>query len=271
VIARIVTGVVLAILAVTAVLWAPKVVMTAVLVAAAGRCGVEVVRMSPVCRGRDHLVAGVLTAAIAAAPLFGWPVFALAIGLATALWLTSCMVDPGDFAHAAHRAALGALAFTYIGALVALQVATFQIGARDPAMPFDLGRAALLGTFAMVFMGDTGAYFSGKAIGGPKLYPLISPKKTVAGGLGGLVASMAGGAIFAAVLVPAVPWWQGVLVGMTCGLFGQIGDFAESLLKRAGGRKDSGNLLPGHGGLLDRVDGLLFAGTVVFAWLHWPG
>ncbi len=250
-----------------AVLWAPKVAMLTVLVLAAPRCGVELVRMFAPTRPGDRLLVAVLTLAIAASPLLGWPTFALVLTLGTVLWLSACLVNPNELAEAAQRAALGALALVYIGALVAMLVATFAVSRQAAGQSFDSGRAGLLGVLVMVFMGDTGAYFAGKAMGRHKLYPLISPKKTVEGGIGGLVASIGGGLIFATWLLPGTPLVQGAVLGAACGLFGQIGDFAESLFKRATGIKDSGALLPGHGGLLDRVDGVLFAAPVMYAYL----
>ncbi len=118
--------------------------------------------------------------------------------------------------------------------------------------------ASLLATFyplAMVITTDTGAYFCGKLIGGPKLAPRISPKKTWAGLLGGMASST----LIAVLLLPYMPWPETTLgaafLGIAIALLGQAGDLFESWLKRRSGIKDSGSLLPGHGGLLDRLDG----------------
>lgn len=107
---------------------------------------------------------------------------------------------------------------------------------------------------ALVWACDSGAYFAGRAIGGPKLAPAISPNKTWAGFIGGVVAA----GVFAAVLVI----FFGLPIGLAVAtpllaMFAQAGDLYESHLKRVAGVKDSGNLLPGHGGLLDRLDGLV--------------
>lgn len=115
----------------------------------------------------------------------------------------------------------------------------------------------LLYTFwamALVWACDTGAYFAGRAIGGPKLAPLISPNKTWAGFIGGVVSA----GIFAAVLV--VGFGLPVVLAIATpflAMLAQVGDLFESHLKRCAGVKDSGNLLPGHGGILDRLDGLV--------------
>ena len=111
----------------------------------------------------------------------------------------------------------------------------------------------LLTTFAA----DTGAYYAGSLIGGPKIWPAVSPKKTWAGSLGGLAASMFVSAAFGTALGTA-PWTDFALLGAALNIAAQTGDFFESALKRRQGIKDSGWILPGHGGILDRIDSLLF-------------
>lgn len=268
---RILTGLVLAPLLVALVLWGPKPAMLAVLVAAAAISADELVRMFPGIRRGDRLAVAALAAAVAAAPLLGPTALALTLALAMCLWLLACLAAPGTVEQGAQRGALGALALGYVALLIAMLVALFQMSAQAPGAPFDVGRGGLLGLFVMVFMGDTGAYFAGRAFGRHKLYALVSPKKTVEGGVGGLLASIAGGAILSTWLLPTLPLRDAMLLGAACGAFGQVGDFAESLFKRATGTKDSGALLPGHGGLLDRVDGVLFAGPVLLAYLVWSG
>jgi phosphatidate cytidylyltransferase len=108
---------------------------------------------------------------------------------------------------------------------------------------------------------DTGAYLTGRAIGRTRLLEHISPSKTVEGLVGGLVAGTVGAGIGAA-LVGLDPWHP-LLIGPIVGLAAQLGDLAESLLKRAAGRKESGFLVPGHGGVLDRLDSFLFAAPVL--------
>ena len=118
----------------------------------------------------------------------------------------------------------------------------------------------LLATFAC----DTGAYFVGKAIGRTPLAPNISPSKTREGAAGGLVAAVvACVALDAALGLPAV-WWQATLLGVAFGVVGQLGDLAESRIKRIAGVKNSGRLMPGHGGVLDRLDSLMFNLVVLY-------
>ena len=123
---------------------------------------------------------------------------------------------------------------------------------------------------AMMFawMGDTGGYFAGKGLGGPRLYPAVSPNKTWAGAVGGLVGSMLGSVVAHFTFLPALSLAQGLVLAVVAGALGQVGDLCESILKRSAGVKDSGALLPGHGGILDRIDALLFCGLTLFAALQ---
>ena len=111
----------------------------------------------------------------------------------------------------------------------------------------------------VVFAGDTGAYFAGRAFGRHKLAPVLSPKKTWEGAIGGAIASVGGGFLCQALLLPDLAAWQVVVLALPAAVLGQVGDLCESALKRSTGVKDSGRILYGHGGMLDRVDGLIFA------------
>jgi phosphatidate cytidylyltransferase len=127
--------------------------------------------------------------------------------------------------------------------------------------------AALMISFAIVWLGDTGAYFAGRSLGRHKLYELISPKKTVEGAVGGLLASVLGAWGMAAWIHPYLAPWKVITAAVLGGVVAQCGDLVESAFKRAYGVKDSGKLLPGHGGVLDRLDGFLFAAPVLAALL----
>ena len=133
----------------------------------------------------------------------------------------------------------------------------------------DLGLFAVFYVLATTFLNDTGAYFAGRAFGRHKVAPSISPKKSWEGLIGGIVTAGLAAVVIKFVtelFFHPVPYGYialGVL-GMGCGLVGFFGDLVESLLKRDADVKDSGSLLPGHGGMLDRIDGLLF--TLPFAY-----
>ena len=117
---------------------------------------------------------------------------------------------------------------------------------------------------AVVAATDTGAYISGRCIGGPKLAPRISPKKTWAGLLGGMSCGVVASYLLSPKLFIPSNLPEAIAVGMIISVISQLGDLFESWMKRKAGVKDSGTLLPGHGGLLDRVDGLLLAAPVYF-------
>lgn len=129
----------------------------------------------------------------------------------------------------------------------------------------ELSGGWLFVTLAIAFGSDTVAYAFGRLFGRHKLYPAVSPKKTVEGAFGGLVGGVLATAGCGSLwLLPQLPIGHAVILGIVGSAFGQVGDLVESLIKRGYGVKDSGNLLPGHGGMLDRVDALLFVGPVVY-------
>lgn len=118
--------------------------------------------------------------------------------------------------------------------------------------------------FAMVMMTDTGAYYVGRTLGRHKLAPRISPGKTIEGAIGGFVMAVVTGALCKVIFFHEIALTHAIALGAAIGLVGQIGDLAESMLKRGAGVKDSGNLLPGHGGMLDRIDSILFCAPLLY-------
>ena len=135
-------------------------------------------------------------------------------------------------------------------------------------------------TFAVPLLGDTMALFTGSAIGGKKLCPVVSPKKTVAGAIGGLAGSLlAALAVWlislAACNEPTLArlpaWWQYILLGLIGGVVGQLGDLFASLVKRHSGIKDFSNLFPAHGGMLDRLDSVLFMAVLMYCFRLFVG
>lgn len=134
-----------------------------------------------------------------------------------------------------------------------------------PLIKRDLGAHWLTVTLATAFLSDSVAYFVGRAVGRRPLYPAVSPNKTIEGALGGLLggvlAQLGMGTYW---LLPELYWVDAVILGIAGSAVGQGGDLVESMLKRSCGVKDSGSVLPGHGGMLDRVDALLFVAPLVY-------
>lgn len=124
------------------------------------------------------------------------------------------------------------------------------------------------GLLILSFITDTFAYLGGRLFGKTPLAPQISPKKTIEGSIAGLVGGSLFGIWFLSSLDHKSPLWVIIIVCISSSLFSQVGDLFESTLKRYSGVKDSGKILPGHGGVLDRIDGLLFAGPVVYLWMQ---
>ena len=129
----------------------------------------------------------------------------------------------------------------------------------------DAGRFWIIALLIIIFAGDTAAYYTGTYFGKRKLCPWVSPKKTIEGALGGLAANFVVGFILKLFFLPQVGWMAMLAMCILLGAVGQVGDLFESVLKRTANIKDSGNILPGHGGILDRIDALLFAAPV--AWI----
>ncbi|OFW71506.1 MAG: hypothetical protein A2W02_00875 [Alphaproteobacteria bacterium RBG_16_64_48] len=188
------------------------------------------------------VVAGVSVAAIAVFVSLGRPDFALFVFTAAciAIGLTAATGRAGWSLAGLAYAALPAFALVWLRG--------------DPA----LGAAAVLYLFAVAWTTDTASYAAGRLIGGPKLAPRISPKKTWSGFIIGALAPALVGYAFAVALKGTSPW-RLALVSVALALACQMGDLVESWVKRRFGAKDMSQMIPGHGGLLDRIDGLLFA------------
>ena len=127
---------------------------------------------------------------------------------------------------------------------------------------YAFGRQLLDTLFVCTWACDVGAYIGGKMFGTVKLCEHVSPGKTVQGFIAGIIGSLIANAIV--IYFFSLPAYPLILIGFICGIFGQIGDLAESLIKREAGEKDSGSLIPGHGGMLDRFDNILFNGLLTY-------
>ncbi len=167
-----------------------------------------------------------------------------------------------------------------IGGLIFFAVVLMAVQELRGTVPTGIVAGWYLGI--VIASNDTGAYFVGRLIGGPKLAPMISPAKTVSGAIGGWLIGILTGTVFWTTFTSS-PWWLGLLFSAALGLAGQSGDLIESAIKRLFRIKDSGDIIPGHGGFMDRLDsvtfgvillvaiGLLHAGlgNVPTGFLHW--
>lgn len=194
--------------------------------------------------------AGVLAPVGLAAVWFGGIAFAIAVAAVVAglaiEWLILCRRRGGAAWYVA-----GLAYFLLAGAAI--------LWLRAAPM---VGRADVLFLLLIVWAGDIGAYLVGRLIGGPRLAPQISPGKTWSGAAGGLLASIAVGLLAAHLLSGTMTVWRGVLIAGLLGVVAQAGDLLESYVKRRLNVKDSSHLIPGHGGLFDRLDGVLAAAPV---------
>lgn len=160
-------------------------------------------------------------------------------------------------------------AWTVAGALYAGWMLSYWLNLRG----LEDGRNWVCLTMLTIFANDTGAFFVGRARGRHKLAPAISPAKTWEGAAGGLICAILGAIAVAIILNLVSPYafayWQIIFLGVLVGVFAQLGDLVESLLKRNMGVKESGSLLPGHGGVLDRFDSIIFVGAVAYYYVIW--
>jgi phosphatidate cytidylyltransferase len=132
----------------------------------------------------------------------------------------------------------------------------------------DLGREWVFFLLAVVFLGDTAAFYGGSLFGKHKLYRAISPKKTLEGSLGGVIGSIWGALIFRSLFFPRLEIHHCLILSIGLAVMGQLGDLCESMIKRKADVKDSSKLLPGHGGLLDRIDGVIFGAPLLYYYLE---
>lgn len=162
---------------------------------------------------------------------------------------------------------LAGIAYVTIGFTTVLFLRNTASAADEPHLWIDTGGALVLTLFVSVWSSDTLAYFTGLSIGKHKLLERVSPKKTWEGAAGGLVGAVAGFVALSAMLMPSMVMVDAVACGVIVGVFGPIGDLAESWLKRDAVIKDSSHIIPGHGGFLDRFDSMLFAAPLVLIYL----
>ena len=179
-------------------------------------------------------------------------------GLLVPLWRL------GDVATSSRRMMAGVAGPLYTGALLT----TLALLRRD--LGTDGPRYVVL-ALLVAWLADTGGYFCGSLLGKTKLCPAISPNKTRAGLLGAVGGAVGAGLLAHFWFLTSLPLCHALVLSLVAGALGQLGDLVESLLKRSTGVKDSGRIVPGHGGILDRIDALLVVGPVVYLYALWTG
>ena len=184
------------------------------------------------------------------------------VELLLALWRQRRLDDQSE--------ALPTIAVRLAGVLYIGLLGGYLIGVRLLDSPIPLLPAKLLTLFfVVVFAGDTGAYYTGRTLGRRKLAPRISPGKTWEGVAGGLAGNVLAGLIAHYTFFPELPVGQAVPLTLLMGFLGITGDLCESMIKRGAKAKDAGRLIPGHGGLLDRLDSMLFNAPVLYYYALW--
>jgi len=190
-------------------------------------------------------------------------------GLLMPLLLTSAVVLPliGLLSRRQKEGAFATWAWTIAGIFYVGWLLSYLVALRG----LDTGRNWVFFALFTTWASDTAAFFIGRRFGRHKLAPNISPGKTWEGAIGGI----AGAVIMSILFFTPTPfhlpliYWQAIVLSLLVSILGQVGDLVESLLKRNMGVKDSGRLMPGHGGILDRLDSIIFAGVVVYYYVVW--
>jgi phosphatidate cytidylyltransferase len=165
-----------------------------------------------------------------------------------------------DLEQALPSSAIAIMATLYVGML-----GGSLIRLRNDFAP-SIGPKLVFFLLLVVWLGDAGAYYVGKQFGRRKMSPRISPKKTVEGGMGGVATSIIAAVVIHYTFFPAFPILHAVIAGVILSICGMIGDLAESMWKRSAAVKDSGTLIPGHGGFLDRFDSIFFTAPILYVY-----
>lgn len=190
---------------------------------------------------------------------------ALIIGMLLVLAVEMVRNKPNALLNVATT--LGGIYYITLGLMCLILLRDVNVAGVSPGL-YELAPEAvlILLMFVSVWVCDSAAYFVGVAMGRHKIAPRISPKKSWEGGIAGVIGAIAAFTFGAAWLLPALPVHHAAMLGLIAGTVGQIGDFAESWLKRDADIKDSSQLIPGHGGFLDRFDSILFVAPAVYCY-----
>lgn len=252
---RVISGVALAAAALAAILFLPLSALRVLACLIAALAAHEYVRVAGAAQGASQWL--LIAAVVAACALvsFGAALDPVLLLTAVLAWVA---VEVLFLGRTIHQAGVSVIAPAYIGVPLGMLV-----GVQGAA-----GSAATLLLLATVVVSDSGQYYSGRAFGRRPLAPTISPKKTIEGAVGGVLLGGTFIAVASRFLFPADPLGQWILLGLAIVLLGICGDLFESRLKRTAGIKDSSALIPGHGGVLDRIDALLFAAPAFYLYLR---
>lgn len=235
----------------------------AILLAAAAGLGLyELFRMATLRNIRAVMVPGIILGVLMVLNFFQPLLPDLGFGfLVTASLLIIMIVRL--FSKRPVESALEDIAVTMFGILYVSMLFGFQGAIR---MGQD-GKYWLVFMYLVVWTSDTAAYYIGTAFGRHRLYEKVSPKKSVEGLIAAIAGAVSAALLCRAVFMPKMGLWEAAALGVILSCVGVVGDLAESLIKRGVGVKDSGSLIPGHGGILDRMDAMLFAAPVMFYYL----
>jgi phosphatidate cytidylyltransferase len=207
-----------------------------------------------------RIVSGLIAAIAALVHL--WPHFSFVLLIGAMLLLTLAV-----FSRFALPDGFRAVVFGFFGAVYVGGLMGFLIAIRMWNRGTEMGADLLMMLLVMIWAGDSFAYFVGKSFGRHKLSPVISPNKTWEGAVAGFVFGIVAAVVCKFTFVRELDLMDAIGLGATVGVSGQIGDLCESIIKRAVKVKDSGGIIPGHGGMLDRVDSLLFAAPAMYYYL----
>lgn len=262
---RIITGLVLAATVVGVVTSGPFWLLAPLLSVVVLLALHEFLRLPGSLKASDRLagvaLGAVILAAAAVAPDGRSGTFTLgAAALATVAMLLVVLFTPHPMERAGARASHAVSGIAYVALLGACAV---LVGRPENG---EDGRRVLLVAAAVTWLNDTLAFAGGKLFGRHKLYEAVSPKKTWEGSIAGMAGSLGGAFAVRALIWPEADPWSLAGFALAGGILGQTGDLAESVFKRSYQVKDSGSLLPGHGGLLDRIDAFLFVAPLAWVW-----